>query len=122
MRLDSIFQNAARDGRLRDDYDVVRVVNALRDASDKSHQCLHCCSSFDTVEQWSCHLQDSPDHLLPRDFSNIDDAFLIPRRPNDYLISLLLELCEGHFQNAEVEPDFPMVPRVVDLGQREDSV
>ena len=117
-----IFENAARGGLLRDDYDVIRIVNALRDSSDKSHNCLHCLVSFGTVDDWCAHLQSAPCHLLPVDASKIDDSFLIPRRPNDNLISLLLEYCEDLFQNAEVEPDYPLVPRVVDLGEVEDKV
>jgi hypothetical protein len=116
--LSAVFTGAAKDHRLRNDYDVIRVVNALRHAADESHQCLHCGASFSSLQDWTGHIAAQPAHTLPTNISALDDQLLIPRRPHDYLIPLLLELCESDF-DGEVEPDYPLVSRVVDFAERD---
>ena len=90
---------------ITNEYDLIRMVNAVRDAQ-KSLCCPqepHCI--FSTVDEWAAHIQ-STGHFFPAAVPE-GDQFLIPRVVADPLISYVLEGLE--FCEALPEEDFPMV-------------
>ncbi|KAG5498694.1 hypothetical protein JKF63_02981 [Porcisia hertigi] len=104
---------------LKDEYDLIRVVNMVRRAM-RGHRCPYgdeC--GFEGKESdytvLEAHLLARPEHRLPKQLSrgHID---LIPFLSDDGLISMLLASGAGFLQVEEEDPDFPMVPTVRELA------
>ncbi|KAG5496649.1 hypothetical protein JIQ42_03480 [Leishmania sp. Namibia] len=104
---------------LKDEYDLIRVVNMVRRAV-----CSHRCPYGDECDVdgkqndlagLEAHLLLEKKHRLPQRVST-SDTDLIPVLPGDAFISMLVTSGEGFLQTEEEDPDFPMVPTVQELA------
>ncbi|KAG5472415.1 hypothetical protein LSCM1_03814 [Leishmania martiniquensis] len=105
---------------LKDEYDLIRVVNMVRRAV-----CSDRCPYGDECDvdgkrndgaALEAHLLQQKSHRLPQRVST-SDTDLIPILPGDAFISMLVASGAGFLQTEEAEdPDFPMVPTVHELA------
>lgn len=139
---------------IKDEYDLIRLVNETRRAIDAGHCPYHCCggsaSSGGTEDDAArtseegphsssmenenadvactndiqsrdgnveAHLAAHPTHRLPQHVPSNDSA-LIPFLPGDALLSYLVTTGEGFLPQETADPDFPMVPTMLQLAER----
>lgn len=98
---------------VRDEYDLIRLVNAVR-RSVKDSCCPYCGERHSG--DLEVHLSENPGHRLPQHLPATDDA-LIPFLPEDALISHMMASEGGFLAAEESDPDFPMVPTVLQLAE-----
>lgn len=90
---------------ITNEYDLIRMINAVRDALKTLTSPVDPKVTFASAEEWAMYVQTSQ-HYFPLTVPE-GENYLIPRIPADPLISYVMEAVE--FSEALPEEDFPMV-------------
>lgn len=105
---------------IADEYDVIRLINAVRRAVREGRCPFNAYSAGETPCAFDGtlegHLAAHPEHRLPKAVTRESDADLIPVLPADALISLVVTAGEGFLASEQADPDFPMAPTLQEVA------